>query len=75
MESPVSHVRRCSKCKKSRDENMFQQVGWAIDRITPRFHPQCYLCRRLYDRKRYQDPEFQRVKKIKRKLHYEATGR
>lgn len=71
----MNFKRRCAKCKRDKDEVQFQQLGWCIDRVTPRFSSYCYPCRRLMDRKRYHDPVFKLNKKIKRKLYYEATGK
>lgn len=66
---------RCAKCKRDKDEGEFRQVGWKLDRVTPRFHSYCLSCNRKLDRIRYADPEFAAVRRFKRKQRYELTGK
>lgn len=68
-------MKRCAKCKKDRDENLFQQLGWRIDRVTPVFHSYCDPCRRVIDRKRRRTPEAMAILKLKRKERYRLTGK
>lgn len=66
---------RCAKCKKDLDEVYFQQTGWFLDRVTPRFHSYCNPCRRKINKKRYADPEYRAISQAKRRQRYRETGR
>lgn len=66
---------RCAKCKRQKDEGDFRQIGWKLDRVTPRFHSYCLACHRKLDNARYANPEYAAVRRIKRKQRYVETGK
>lgn len=67
--------KRCAQCKRDKYIENFSVIGYGIDRLTPRYHSYCYQCKRLRDRRRYAEPDMRRIRSIKRKLRYEATGK